>query len=150
MDNALARLSQPNVQEALRNPPPLTKRERRAWRKARPKNLPEGWRRLPEPFDEKEDGGGYASEWGLRVLCSALLEADDRVWLHVSCSRSDRIPTYEELCDVKRIFVGRTRRALQVFPPEAEHVNDHPYCLHLWCCMDGDGMPDFRRGLGTV
>jgi len=28
-------------------------------------------------------------------------------------------------------------------------VNDHPRCLHLWCCLDRDVVPDFRRG-GTI
>lgn len=28
----------------------------------------------------------------------------------------------------------------------SRHVNKHPYCLHLWRCLDGDVVPDFTRG----
>lgn len=27
-----------------------------------------------------------------------------------------------------------------------KHVNKHPYCLHLWSCLDGPVLPDFTRG----
>ena len=37
-----------------------------------------------------------------------------------------------------------------VFPERKFHVNIHPFCLHLWCCLDGDGLPEFSHGLGTI
>lgn len=121
------------------------KLENVGWKKAKPKRLPKGWSLLPPPFDEAENGCGYWHESGLRVLASVLVEKDARRWFHVSCSLASRRPSYEELCTVKAVFVGSHRRAIQVFPPKAEHVNFHPYTLHLWCCLDGDGLPDFRR-----
>jgi hypothetical protein len=80
----------------------------------------------------------------LRVICSAQLERDNRRWMHVSCSRPNRLPSWEELRLVKDTFIGRDRKALQVLPPQAEYVNIHPHVLHLWSCLDGDGLPDFR------
>jgi hypothetical protein len=28
--------------------------------------------------------------------------------------------------------------------------NIHPNCLHLFCCLDGDPLPDFTGGMGTI
>lgn len=72
-------------------------------------------------------------------------------WLHVSFSRKDRIPTYEEMCEVKEIFVGAEKTAYHVFPPRSKHVNIHANCIHLWHCIDGDPLPEFSEmvpGLG--
>jgi hypothetical protein len=80
----------------------------------------------------------------LLVVWSGRTEADGKRWVHVSCSRPSRLPSWGDIREVKDAFIGRERRALQVLPPAAEYVNIHPNCLHLWHCLDGDGMPDFR------
>lgn len=80
----------------------------------------------------------------LMVVCSAQVEYDGRRWMHVSCSRPNRLPSWEELRLVKDTFIGRDRNALQILPRQEEYVNIHPYVLHLWHCLDGDGLPDFR------
>jgi hypothetical protein len=85
----------------------------------------------------------------LRVLCSACVESDGKRWIHVSCSRPNRLPSWEELRLVKDTFIGRDRKAIQVLPPASEYVNDNPHVLHLWACLDGDGLPDFRKD-GTI
>lgn len=87
---------------------------------------------------------------GRRVMISVLIEADGNPWLHVSVWRANRIPSYEDLTDTKAAFVGRERKAIQVFPGEAEFVNFHPYCLHLWCRLDGDSLPDFSRANAII
>lgn len=79
---------------------------------------------------------------GLVVILSGEVHNDSR-WLHLSVSRQSRVPSYDDLCLVKRVFIG-DRKAIQVFPPKAEHVNIHNYCLHLWACLDADSLPDFR------
>lgn len=107
-------------------------------------SLPPGWTR--SDMHETSNGAGWRSKSGLGVILSGAVELDDRRWVHVSVSRRDRVPSYEDLALVKRIFVGRERRAVQLFVPESEHVNLHRYCLHLWHCVDGDGLPDFRAG----
>lgn len=66
-------------------------------------------------------------------------------WLHVSTSFSDRIPPHDDLRQVKALFVG-DRLAVQVFPQEAEYVNDMPFVLHLWAKLVGERLtPDFRK-----
>lgn len=81
----------------------------------------------------------------LKVICSAQVEADGKRWMHVSCSRPNRLPSWEELSLVKDTFIGRERKAVQVLPAADEHVNINPNVLHLWACLDGDGLPDFRK-----
>lgn len=81
---------------------------------------------------------------GLTVIESKGVHPNDgREWLHVSCSYSHRLPDWEDLKLVKRVFVGDNRTALQVFPPAREWVNIHPFCLHLWCCLDDEVVPAF-------
>lgn len=109
-----------------------------------PRVLPAGWKRIPW----ENDDAGYVYEnrsGGLIVLFTAIREDDGRRWVHVSVSRRSRVPDYDDLCDVKRIFIGADRKAIQIFPARVEHVNVHPNCLHLWACLDGDPLPDFRK-----
>lgn len=97
------------------------------------------------------DGGVWKNlRTGQAVIASVSREPDGRRWLHVSTSFAARLPSYAELCEVKRLFIGADRRALQLFVPTAEHVNIHPHTLHLWHCVDGDGLPDFTGGTGSV
>lgn len=84
----------------------------------------------------------------LMVLCSQSVEADGRMWFHVSMSRPTRLPTWQDVRRVKDAFIGKDQKAVQVFPPQSEYVNIHPHVLHLFHCMDGDVLPDFRRGTG--
>jgi len=116
----------------------------------------EGWHRIEYPsvwwhHEELEpERTMLRHPDGRQVMISVLIEADGHPWLHVSLSRRSRLPSYADLTDTKRAFVGADRKAIQVFPAEAEHVNCHPYCLHLWCRLDGDSLPDFSRGVGMV
>lgn len=106
----------------------------------------EGWTR------ETPTGNGAtfrSKTRGLFVMVSGAVELDGRRWIHVSVSRRDRLPSYDDLALVKRAFIGDERKALQVFAPSSEHYNLHAFCLHLWCCLDGDGLPDFRA-MGQV
>lgn len=91
---------------------------------------------------------------GMTVIASVRIEADDKQWLHLSCAHKTHLPDYRDLCDIKRIWCGKERKAVMVFPPASQHVNDHPYCLHLYQCLDADPLPDFRLhlpgGLTTI
>jgi hypothetical protein len=53
-------------------------------------------------------------------------------WDHVSVSLRNRCPTWAEMDHVKRLFFKPEETAMQLHPPEAEHVNLHQYTLHLW------------------
>lgn len=85
---------------------------------------------------------------GLTAIISDSIEQDNRWWRHLSVSRKSRIPTYEDLALVKKLFL-RKYKAVQVFPREDEHVNIHPNCLHLFA-TDNLPLPDFTQGTGSI
>jgi len=53
-------------------------------------------------------------------------------WDHVSTSRQKRPPNWREMVQIKRMFFKDDETAVQYHVPPSEHVNNHPYCLHLW------------------
>lgn len=63
----------------------------------------------------------------LRVFAS-----DGKDWEHVSVSRADRCPTWEEMCAVKDLFWDADDCVVQYHPPKEDYVSNHSYCLHLW------------------
>ena len=72
---------------------------------------------------------------GLRVIAST-----GEGWEHVSVSREDRCPTWEELEYVKRLLWAPTDCAMQLHLPVADHISVHPFVLHLWRPIGG-GIP---------
>ncbi len=54
------------------------------------------------------------------------------LWEHVSVSLSNRVPSYAELCFVKDLFWSDDETVMQLHVPRCDHVNNHPFCLHLW------------------
>jgi len=53
-------------------------------------------------------------------------------WEHVSVSREDRCPTWDEMGQIKAMFWGPDDTVVQYHPPESDYVNIHKNCLHLW------------------
>lgn len=53
-------------------------------------------------------------------------------WEHVSVSRKDRTPTWDEMCQVKALFWDDEDCVVQFHPPKSQHINNHSRCLHLW------------------
>lgn len=115
--------------------------------------LPVGWH-CPE--DIHWNARWYFSDDGLRVCleieCQDLMREIEtlELWLHLSVSRANRDPTYADLKRVKDAFIGGKRKAIQVFPSDAEHYNHHPHCLHLYAPLDRDPLPDFRHHTGAL
>jgi hypothetical protein len=63
----------------------------------------------------------------LRVVCS-----DGDGWDHISVSLPDRCPTWEEMEYVRELFFRPDETVMQLHPSKDQHINNHPYCLHLW------------------
>jgi len=61
-----------------------------------------------------------------------VIASDGAGWEHVSVSRKDRCATWEEMCQVKDMFWDDEDVVMQFHVPAKDHVNNHPYCLHLW------------------
>lgn len=86
---------------------------------------------------------------GLMVLVSENIY-ENELWRHVSLSFHNKLPKWKDLREVKDIFIGKDKKAIQVFPKEEEYVNIHPYVLHLWSNLERDPLPDFTMGLGMI
>jgi hypothetical protein len=74
----------------------------------------------------------------MRVIASTGKGQKDPAWRwdHVSVSRSDRCPTWEEMDFIKRLFFLPDEICFELHPAEAEHISNHPYCLHIWRPLD--------------
>jgi hypothetical protein len=108
---------------------------------------PDGWRYI----QDWGLGHAFAHTNGLRVLIDASQKEDDRWWVHVSVSRKSWTPTHEDMCMVKRDFLG-DRYAYAVYPPQEQYVNIHAHCLHLWSLAEGDGrvLPEFSGEISGI
>lgn len=69
----------------------------------------------------------------IRVIATAM-----EGWDHVSVSRRNRCPNWPEMEHVKRLFFRDDETAMQLHVPPSEHVNTHPYCLHIWRPHDAE------------
>jgi hypothetical protein len=118
--------------------------------------LPNGWIEHPIPIEtlrrhpELAGQRCYDHRDGRHVVVTVGAHESDGWWLHVSVSRRAYVPSYDDLAEVKRVFVGDDVQAVQVFPRRERHVNIMPTCLHLWARLDAsDGLPDFGKE-GTI
>lgn len=96
------------------------------------------------PDDERAFGGAFLvphlSGPGLSASRPTLLKrawlrviaSNDDGWDHVSVSLRDRTPTWDEMEYIKHLFFRPDETAMQLHVPGSDHVNNHPYCLHLW------------------
>ncbi len=92
------------------------------------RDLPKHWR----GFSGDETCGAFVipspiDRGALRVIASS-----DCGWEHVSVSRANRCPNWTEMSHVKALFFAEDETVMQLHVPASDHVNDHPYCLHLW------------------
>lgn len=112
---------------------------------------------LPSPWvclKTHEDGGmwrgvgeGDDRHRSLLVGCTVQpVGSPPSLWQHVSASHTDRVPSYATLCRVKDLFFGPDASAVCLWPKTSEHVNAHPYTLHLWSPAQGDPLPDLLNG----
>lgn len=77
----------------------------------------------------------------------------EHVSLRMSSYKTDRLPTWTEMCYAKDLFWEETECVVQYHPPKADYVNNHPFVLHLWKPTDQElprppsitvGVKDFR------
>lgn len=53
-------------------------------------------------------------------------------WDHVSVSRKNRCPNWEEMSQIKKLFFHHRETVVQFHVPEEDHINFHPFTLHMW------------------
>jgi hypothetical protein len=66
------------------------------------------------------------------VIASSGDEELGVAWEHVSVSLTNRTPNWTEMCFIKDLFWAPEDAVMQLHPPRSQHINVHPYCLHLW------------------
>ena len=97
------------------------------------------------------DGASFQRKsTGMIVIASMAREQDGKRWVHLSCSHRIRLPTWEEVNEVRNDFLGRDKKAIHILETEEERESMHPNVLHLWHCLDEDPLPDFTRGTGSI
>ena len=109
--------------------------------------IPNGWSKTTAPFPNQK---AFIRFTGLLVLVSEEKQQDNCLWRHVSLSYKNKMPAYKDIKMVKDIFIGDDLKAIQVFPKKKEHVNFFENCLHLWCNLEKDYLPDFSGGLPII
>lgn len=110
-----------------------------------PALAPTGWTR--EPWGT---GMRYVRTLTRESVIVTIGRHGGRRWIHFSVAHPSRIPHWDELRRYKSAFIGDDLKAIQVLLPAHEYVNIHPYCLHLFSCLDGDVLPDFTHGSGSL
>lgn len=63
--------------------------------------------------------------------CNLMITKDAGLY-HLSISRKDRLPSYNELKSARYQFLPDVPYMVQIFPPQEDFVNVHSFCLHLW------------------
>lgn len=112
-----------------------------------PTILPAGWKEA----QIGADGYSYVNyEKRLTAIISQCREADGKLWAHFSMAAAERVPNWDELKQGKEIFLGVESKAVLVIPARSEYVNINARVLHLFVCLEGDPLPDFTRGGGTL
>ena len=53
-------------------------------------------------------------------------------WEHISIDGKNRMPAWDEMCQLKEMFFTEDECCVQYHPPKSEYVNNIPYCLHIW------------------
>ena len=66
-----------------------------------------------------------------------VMGRDEEGLEHVSVQLFKRIPTWEEMCEIKDIFWEDEEMVVQIHPKKSEYVNITE-ALHLWRPKDGD------------
>src|SRR4030042_4807672 len=92
------------------------------------------WKRVEHPLA----GWGDEGNGCFFVKCPAtnadlkIIASNQEGWDHVSVSARNRCPNWTEMAYVKPLFFKSEECAIQYHVPEIDHINCHPYCLHLW------------------
>lgn len=111
-----------------------------------PRFLAQDWQQVKVPplGDSKVPTFGYHHESGLTVVITGDREQDGRRWITLTLVCADRAPVLSEIISVKDLFIGNEYAAVMRLPKVSERA--HPNVVHLFRCIDADGMtPDFTR-----
>jgi hypothetical protein len=61
-----------------------------------------------------------------------IIVSQQRAGWHLSISREDRLPSWEEVRDARYALVPDAATMALLLPPRSEYVNVHAFCLQLY------------------
>ena len=96
--------------------------------------------RITDPKDLGHTGGWAGDEaHGAFVVPSPIdgqrmvvIASNSEGWDHCSVSRKNRVPNWAEMSAIHRLFFQPDEVAMQLHLPPSQHINVHPFVLHLW------------------
>ena len=86
-------------------------------------------------LDERGDEGIafiMRSPWGGKGEILRVIASNGFGWDHVSVSLAKRCPTWPEMSVVRDLCFKPEECIMELHVPRAEHINHHPYALHMW------------------
>lgn len=91
-------------------------------------------KKTPNPLAEKYriKGPPNTNSGAFLMFPLRIIVSDGGGWDHVSVSLPNKCPSWDSMCEVKRMFFRDDEVAFQLHPAKAQYVNFHPHCLHLW------------------
>jgi len=88
---------------------------------------------LPLDDDDRSKVGAFEIPSGVRTNTLRVIAGRGMGWDHVSVSCSlPETPTWAEMEQIKRMFFKDDETAMQLHVPSFDHINTHPFTLHLW------------------
>jgi hypothetical protein len=83
-------------------------------------------------FDGDETCGAFVVPSPIDKGPIRVIASSDFGWEHVSVSRRNRTPNWTEMSHIKGLFYKDDETVMELHVPKSDHINEHPYCLHLW------------------
>ena len=83
---------------------------------------------------EGDDGGAFLIPFEGRNL--QVIASNGLGWEHVSVSLNQRCPNWREMNFVKDLFWNNDEVVMQLHVAKKNHINIHPFCLHMWRPLD--------------
>ncbi len=81
----------------------------------------------------------FQSDIGLTIIVSTDNTPKWGPLQHVSVSKEDRYPSWDELLQIKEFFFGN-KDCMMVMPKKEDYINHHSNCFHIWECPEGWGL----------
>jgi hypothetical protein len=102
-----------------------------------------GYKEIPAPVVRGIEALGYTYVYnkaftknGCNVWVTRDLYPNGEVRWHLSISRTDRYPVWDEIRDARYALLPDDCTMAMLLPPKAQYVNLHPRCFHLHEIMD--------------
>jgi hypothetical protein len=83
-----------------------------------------------------EDTDGWNGQFTVPIRGEVYLVmiSDGLGWRHLSISNVQKklLPDWHAMARARDLFFADDSWVVQFHPPKEDHIDDHPYCLHLW------------------